>query len=216
MAMVRYAVVTVRYPWLTSVCTCSPRARTDSSRSCCCAFACDTWSGWEKLPHRGMLIERRAWNGCGVNLNGYAAFWSRIACSCWGVNASALKGSGDCLRCRNRRVDVGEFLREPRPAGRHRDARRVPARGRPDAPAGRALARPQRLERRVLLLGHRQQVAELPRRRLNRERVGELHRRHVDRRRDADLLEQPQLLELQPRLRPQQGDLGLSPGHLRL
>src|SRR2546429_563729 len=43
-----------------------------------------------------MLIERRAWNGCGVKLNGYAAFWSRTACSCWGVNASALQGSGDC------------------------------------------------------------------------------------------------------------------------
>src|SRR5207302_10856870 len=56
----------------------------------------------------------------------------------------------------------------------------------------------------------------LPRRRLDRERVGELHRRDVGRRRDADLLEQSQLLELQPRLRPQQGDLGLSPGYLRL
>src|SRR5207247_10619716 len=43
-----------------------------------------------------MLIERRAWNGCGVKLNGYAAFWSRIACSCWGVNASAPQGSAVC------------------------------------------------------------------------------------------------------------------------
>src|SRR2546430_9027028 len=84
------------------------------------------------------------------------------------------------------------------------------------SPAGGALACPQRLERRILTLGHRQQVAELPRRRLDRERVGELHRRDVGRRRDADLLEQSQLLELQPRLRPQQGDLGLSPGYLRL
>src|SRR2546422_793890 len=49
--------VTVRYAWLTSVCTCSPRARTDSSKSCCCAFACDTWSGWEKLLHNGMRSE---------------------------------------------------------------------------------------------------------------------------------------------------------------
>src|SRR5207247_11354222 len=96
MAMVRYAVVTVRYPWLTSVCTCSPRARTDSSRSCCCAFACDTCSGWEKLLHSGMLIIKRAWNGCGVKLNGYAAFWSRIACSCAGVNAYRLQLTGDC------------------------------------------------------------------------------------------------------------------------
>src|SRR3989442_932163 len=94
--MVRYAVVTVRYAWLTSVCTCSPRARTDSSKSCCCAFACDTWSGWEKLLHNGMLIVRRAWNGCGVKLNGYAAFWSRIACACCGVKASRLQLSGNC------------------------------------------------------------------------------------------------------------------------
>src|SRR5881398_331937 len=43
-----------------------------------------------------MLIVRRAWNGCGVKLNGYAAFWSRIACSCWGVNASAPQGSAVC------------------------------------------------------------------------------------------------------------------------
>src|SRR2546430_8693692 len=88
--MVRQAVVTVRYAWLTSVCTWSPRARTDSSRSCCCAFACDTWSGWEKLPHNGILTVRRAWNGCGVKFNGYAAFWSRIACACCGVKANRL------------------------------------------------------------------------------------------------------------------------------
>src|SRR2546430_11696009 len=88
--MVRQAVVTVRYAWLASVCTWRPRARTDSSTYCCCAFACDTWSGWEKLPHNGILTVRRAWNGCGVKLNGYAAFWSRIACACCGVKANRL------------------------------------------------------------------------------------------------------------------------------
>src|SRR5438093_11667945 len=43
-----------------------------------------------------MLIVRRAWNGCGVKLNGYAAFWSRIACSCAGVNTYRLQLTGDC------------------------------------------------------------------------------------------------------------------------
>src|SRR5207247_8836618 len=43
-----------------------------------------------------MLIVRRAWNGCGVKLKGYAAVGSRIACAGAGGNASACQRSGDC------------------------------------------------------------------------------------------------------------------------
>src|SRR5438067_11230911 len=56
-------------------------------------------------------------------------------------------------QARDRRVDVGQLLREARPAGRERQRGAVARGRRPDAPGGGTLALAQRLERRVLLLG---------------------------------------------------------------
>src|SRR5881628_1333200 len=100
-----------------------------------------------------------------------------------GVRLSALPDR------RDRRIDVGQLLREPGPAGRQRYRRTPAGGGCLHAPPGGALALAQRLERGVLLLGHAEQVAQPPGRGLDGERVGELYRSEVYRRRHADLLE---------------------------
>src|SRR5207247_5748768 len=86
----------------------------------------------------------------------------------------------------------------------------------PHAPRGRVLARAQRLERWVLLLRHRQELVEAPRRRGDGERVRELHGGQVHGGRDAQDLEQPQLLDRDRGLRAQQRHLRLAPRYLRL